>query len=154
MKINKWTVFFCILSVLATGFIFYNSMQDAVTSEERSLAIVEQVKPILDADNSMTKKAFNDMIRALAHLAEFAMLGFSLGGMLCSMQGRMDVKTIRNALLIALTVAIADEILQHFTGRFTDVKDVAMDVLGAFAGVMIVKIGNGMKRYLATFRLT
>ena len=72
------------------GFIFYNSMQDAVTSEERSLAIVEQVKPILDADNSMTKKAFNDMIRAL----------------------------------------------------------------GAFAGVMIVKIGNGMKQYFATFRLT
>lgn len=140
-KINKWTVVFFILTLIATGFIFYNSMQNPVESEERSLAIVEHVQPILDAEGRMTQKAFNDMIRAFAHLAEFAMLGFSLGGLFVSLQGRAKEKLTRNVLLVAAGVAIADEILQYFTGRYTDIKDVLLDVLGALIGVLIIKAG-------------
>jgi len=140
-KISKWTVFFLILTVWTVGFIFYNSMQNPVESEERSLAIVEHVQPILDAEGRMTQKAFNDMIRALAHLAEFAMLGFSLGGLFVSLQGRAKEKLIRNVLLVATGVAVADEILQYFTGRYTDIKDVMLDVLGALIGVLIIKAG-------------
>ena len=140
-KINKWTVVFFILTLIATGFIFYNSMQNPVESEERSLAIVEHVQPILDAEGRMTQKAFNDMIRAFAHLAEFAMLGFSLGGLFVSLQGRAKEKLTRNVLLVAAGVAIADEILQYFTGRYTDIKDVMLDVLGALIGVLIIKAG-------------
>jgi len=143
-KISKWTVFFLILTVWTVGFIFYNSMQNPVESEERSLAIVEHVQPILDAEGRMTQKAFNDMIRALAHLAEFAMLGFSLGGLFVSLQGRAKEKLIRNVLLVAAGVAIADEILQYFTGRYTDIKDVLLDVLGALIGVLIIKVGVKM----------
>ena len=141
MKISKWTVLFLILTVWIVGFIFYNSMQNPVESEERSLAIVEHVQPILDAEGRMTQKAFNDMIRAFAHLAEFAMLGFSLGGLFVSLQGRAKEKLIRNVLLVAAGVAIADEILQYFTGRYTDIKDVLLDVLGALIGVLIIKVG-------------
>lgn len=141
VKINKWTVVFFILTLIATGFIFYNSMQNPVESEERSLAIVEQVKPLLDAEGRMTQKAFNDMIRALAHLAEFSVLGFSLGGLFVSLQGRAKEKLIRNVLLVATGVATADEILQYFTGRYTDIKDVMLDVLGALIGVLIIKAG-------------
>jgi len=143
-KISKWTVFFLILTVWTVGFIFYNSMQNPVESEERSLAIVEHVQPILDAEGRMTQKAFNDMIRALAHLAEFAMLGFSLGGLFVSLQGRAKEKLIRNVLLVATGVAVADEILQYFTGRYTDIKDVMLDVLGALIGVLIIKVGVKM----------
>ena len=141
MKISKWTVFFLILTVWTVGFIFYNSMQNPVESEERSLAIVEHVQPILDAEGRMSQKAFNDMIRAFAHLAEFAMLGFSLGGLFVSLQGRAKEKLIRNVLLVATGVATADEILQYFTGRYTDIKDVLLDVLGALIGVLIIKVG-------------
>lgn len=137
---NKWTVIFGILAILSIAFIFYNSMQSPAESEERSLAIVEQVKPFLDAEGRMTQKAFNDMIRTLAHLAEFAMLGFSMGGMLISVQGRGRERLIRNVLLMSAGVAIADEILQRFTGRYSDVKDVMLDVCGALIGVVIMKI--------------
>ena len=144
VKHNKWTVFFCILSVFAIGFIFYNSMQNPVESEERSLAIVEHVQPILDAEGRMTQTAVNHVIRACAHWAEFAILGFRLGGLFVSLQGQAKEKLIRNVLLVATGVAIADEILQYFTGRYTDIKDVMLDVLGALIGVLIIKVGVKM----------
>ena len=138
---NKWTVFFGVLTILSMAFIFYNSMQDAVASDERSLAIVAQVKPILDAGGRLTQKAFNDMVRAMAHLTEFAMLGVSLGGMIGSMRQWAKERLVRCVVPVVLFLAIADEILQYFTGRYSDVKDVALDVLGGIIGVMIVKMG-------------
>ena len=139
--ISKWTVLFGILTILSMAFIFYNSIQGPAESEERSLAIVEQVKPFLDAEDRLTEKAFNDMVRAMAHLAEFAMLGFSLGGLFASAREWSFKKLVGRVLAIALLVAVADEILQYFTGRYSDVKDVALDVLGGIIGVVIVKVG-------------
>ena len=142
--ISKWTVLFGILTILSMVFIFYNSIQGPAESEERSLAIVEQVKPFLDAEDRLTEKAFNDMVRAMAHLAEFALLGFSLGGLFVSAREWSFKKLVERVLAMALLVAVADEILQYFTGRYTDVKDVALDVFGAFLGVMVVNIGMGI----------
>lgn len=84
----------------------------------------------------------NHYVRKLAHLTEFAMLGMSVHFHLKARTeyyekafGRIYVLY---SLLIGAVYAISDEVHQLFvSGRGAQVKDVIIDTVGVFLGIMI-----------------
>lgn len=74
------------------------------------------------------------LIRKLAHLTEFAVLGFLLGW-----NSRLWQKGSMYAVLGGLLAALTDETIQSFIpGRASMVTDVWIDFVGVLCGVSVV----------------
>ena len=123
------------LSLLIIGFIFYNSLQGSQESSAMSGRVMALLKPILDPWDRIPEDTFHWLVRKLAHFTEFFVLGLSL----CALSGRMIWKsppmTWYAPAILALLVAMTDEFIQRFTGRTSALKDVAIDLVGALAGI-------------------
>ena len=73
------------------------------------------------------------LLRKLAHIGEFAILGILLGKSL----GRTDARL----LLVGLLCALTDETVQMFAvGRSSQVSDVWVDFLGILAAVLLLRL--------------
>ena len=80
-------------------------------------------------------KSQSSRVRKAAHLAEFAMLGV----VLTAFSHRWKIAGRTRALIIAFSgvlCALLDETLQLVNARTSSVKDIWIDLLGFFAGVM------------------
>jgi VanZ family protein len=70
------------------------------------------------------------VLRKLAHLSEFAILGFLLARALPSLP----------AFAIGVAFAVSDEVHQHFVeGRAGTPVDVAIDAVGVLAGIVALR---------------
>lgn len=109
-------------------FIFSNSLDGPAASAEKSKRFVE-----------MLVKLFGDkvpphaVVRKLAHLAEYAMLGMALMGLSVILRLKPAVP-----LVIGVLSAIADEAIQIFTGRNSSAVDVWIDFAGVFLGAVVI----------------
>ena len=135
------------LSVVLLAFIawiFSNSLQVATESAAQSQSVTQVIQNLFKiiAPNSFiataTGEAFDlleDVIRVLAHFAEFALLGA-----LCFCTYRAYTAKKRwlfSPFALGLLVGLVDEILQIFTpGRAFEWLDVGIDFGGVVAGCL------------------
>lgn len=129
---------YLILTICVVGFIWHNSLQDAVNSEQRSIvfaAIAQRL--LLWIGVSLPMSEADHLVRKLAHMTEFAGLGFFL---------RLTVGQFRlqgwrawgGALCLGLLAAGMDEFLQQFSvGRSSQLSDVGIDFIGVCAGCLM-----------------
>ena len=120
-----------IACVLWLVLIFSQSAMPGAASQAESdglLSILDGVLPFLT----------EYLLRKLAHIGEFAILGILLGKSL----GRADAKL----LLVGLLCALADETIQLFvSGRSSQVSDVWVDFLGILAAAVLLRLCQGCR---------
>ena len=139
MKQNRRIILFALLSLLAVGFIFSNSLEPREVSNDRSNEIVDEVKPIVDPQDTIPRGTFNHYVRKTAHFLEFAALGFCLMGLSDAIGRKRRIPRVPAVLLAALLIASTDETLQFFAaGRGPGVKDVLIDFSGAACGLVLM----------------
>ncbi|MBR5786999.1 MAG: VanZ family protein [Clostridia bacterium] len=148
-------IFSIVLCVLCVAFIFSNSLDDAARSSDKSGAVVAILQGIADVFFDDVTVSEN-IVRTVAHFAEFALLGFCLIFAVKTFTQRY-IQNIFVAFFTALAVAVVDEILQLFSdGRAADVIDVVVDFSGAVAGmvffVFVVNLPNIIKNIKAVCR--
>lgn len=129
---------FLILSVIVTGFIFNNSLQDSQTSNDLSRRISEVIQPLLDPQGKYDEMTFHVLTRKLAHGAEFFILGCCITGLLYGKQSVHQHNPLFMILFFLLSIAVIDEYIQSFTGRTSAVTDILIDFGGALLGVILV----------------
>ena len=122
------------LAVFATiAFIFYNSAQVAEVSSEYSgqfTVLLNRLLQYTPLDIVLTEH----QVRKLAHMAEFAALGFFLTLCLRVYTKRL-VAFCAWPLLFGLFIAVCDEFLQRFIpGRGSSIKDIFIDFIGVCGG--------------------
>ena len=145
-KGKKYIVPVLILLLLVMGLIFYMSSRDADTSMEDSIGIDRFLASILvEGFDDMTPEQqyaesvrFDEPVRHVAHMAEFAMLGVLLS-LLTSLIGLKRWQLI--SILLGMTYAASDEIHQlYVAGRGCQIGDFMFDSIGVVLGVVIVLV--------------
>ena len=120
---SKVTTVILILLLLATlAFIWVNSMQPVLESQARSLAMLEKVKPILEPIVGVGNVT-EHLVRKLAHLVEFGILGSELALLLLS-RWKIRLQLVLLGLFGGMVVALTDETIQVFNKRGSQVQDV------------------------------
>jgi VanZ family protein len=127
-----------VLLLLTLAFIFSNSLLPVAQSQEKSLGVMEIVKPVLEF--FVGKGAVTDhLVRKLAHFTEFLILGIILT-LLCVQRRRPRLQNVLICLSFGLAAAVIDESLQMLTDRAPMLADVLLDFSGVFSGVLITLI--------------
>lgn len=124
------------LIIMSMAFIFSQSTLSTEEVSQESNAAGEIVEDILPPDNPVTDEVTNNMDK-VGHFGEF----FILGIFTAFFVGIFSVKKISAvcaSLVFVELVALFDETLQIFTGRFADVIDMWFDVFGFAAASVIV----------------
>lgn len=129
------------VAVVWTLVIWRNSLFPAEQSSAQSTWVMEVFEPLLSM-TGLAPDIWHTLVRKLAHITEFALLGafwtaaltrFESGG--CSMKK----ERLCCALLICILTAMTDETIQAFVpGRGSMVTDVWIDALGAVIGIIIL----------------
>lgn len=130
--------------VLTLAFIWGNSLIDKEHSARESGFVMNLLTPILElvvGKGNVTEH----LVRKLAHFCEFALLGAELEWFFCIRCSKTDSETLtRGAFLLAVThgmfSAVADETIQIFSGRGSQLKDVLLDSSGALFGALFALI--------------
>lgn len=136
-KTSGWVIFLRVLFTAAVVysiyFIFSNSLQVDVVSAGRSGRITALYNEI--AIKYGLPILTEHIIRKLAHMAEYAMLGFFL--MLSLRVYTVSfIRHISWPLYIGLTTAVTDETIQTFvSGRSGQISDVWVDTAGLWLGI-------------------
>ena len=140
-KPGKLMMFFIILfriiftaAVICTiAFIFYNSAQVAEVSSEYSQYFTDLINKLL-SHTPVDIVLSEYQVRKLAHMAEFAALGFFLTFCLRVYTKRL-IAFCAWPLLFGLFIAVCDEFLQKFVpGRSSSIKDIFIDFAGVCGG--------------------
>ena len=133
-------IVFILMSLFITGYIFYNSCQKPSESNNVSNKVSEEIKPIVDPENTVSKDDFHKYTRKTAHILEFAALGISTGIVFVCIYKKTKKIFISLPLLLTLLVAVSDEFIQSFNGRTSCLKDVLIDFSGSLSGFLIITI--------------
>ncbi len=124
------------LLVLFLVFIWGHSLQSGAASKGESDYVLDVTLTVLDGVPGIGWLDFHT-IRKLAHLTEFAALGFVLSGLLRPVKQHW----IRWAIAYGSLVGAIDEFLQLFSpGRSSQVSDVLLDTVGVAVGVVVFLI--------------
>lgn len=122
-----------LLLIIATiGFIFSNSMETILESSAKSEELLCVLTPALELFIGKGNTT-NHLIRKLAHFAEFFVLGTELC-LLCSLYK----KTMVWGLFTGLCIALADETIQIFYERGSQVQDVWLDFSAVVTSAALV----------------
>ena len=122
------TVLLLLAILAALAFIWGNSLESAVESSLKSGRVRELIEPLLEllvGQGNVTDR----MVRKLAHLTEFAVLG-ALLLLLTAAAFRVRLQSVLNCQFFLLLAALTDETIQLFTGRGSQVRDVWLDFAG------------------------
>lgn len=128
------TVLLLLAILAALAFIWGNSLESAVESSLKSGRVRELIEPLLEllvGQGNVTDR----MVRKLAHLTEFAVLG-ALLLLLTAAAFRVRLQSVLNCQFFLLLAALTDETIQFFTGRGSQVRDVWLDFAGGTAGLL------------------
>ena len=146
---KRWILY--ILLGLIVFFIWDNSMQNGGSSDGFSLLFAETLTPIVN------KLGFhgniwilNRIVRKLAHLTEFTILG----GVLYTILRRYIIYgTVIKTIGLGMLIASLDEFIQLFSpGRSSQISDVLIDTVGVIIGILIVKLAYYIKYKISTFK--
>ena len=138
MKLKHWLWIFAALSLLCVAYIWGNSLKSIPESAAQSTQVAEAVRPVLDPQEKLPQDVFHNLVRKLAHLVEFFVLGVFVCGFTINLGVMLEKRLVSLPMLIVLLVAVGDEFIQHFIERGSLVTDVVLDFAGALAGLLLV----------------
>lgn len=129
---NKKAIIFTFITILWTGFIFFNSFMNGTASTKESNFVLEIVYKIL-GEGSISPA----LLRKAAHFTEYFILGTLLLKTVWEYK-HMIFKVITVPLFFGLFTAVCDETIQLFSeGRSGQVSDILIDFSGVVAGIII-----------------
>ena len=134
---KRWILY--IVLGLIVFFIWDNSLQNGGTSDGFSLIFAEWLAPIADKlgfyGNIWT---LNKIVRKLAHLTEFTILG---GVLYVVLRRYIEYGTVVKTIGVGIVIACLDEFIQLFSlGRSSQFSDVLIDTIGIIIGILVVKL--------------
>ena len=134
---KRWILY--ILLGLIVFFIWDNSMQNGGSSDGFSLLFAETLTPIANKlgfhGNIWT---LNRIVRKLAHLTEFTILG---GVLYTILRRYITYGTVIKTIGLGMLIASLDEFIQRFSpGRSSQFSDVVIDTIGVVIGILLVKL--------------
>ena len=129
-------VLFTFATIATVIYIFSNSMQIAAVSSGRSGEVMQLLNGWL-AKLGLSVRFSESVVRKLAHIAEYAMLGFWLTLTLRVYTQRV-LSHFAWPLFFGLAVPVADEFLQTMVpGRSGQVSDIIIDFSGVCMGALV-----------------
>ena len=146
---KRWILY--ILLGIIVFFIWDNSMQNGGSSDGFSLLFAEIFVPIVNKlgfhGNIWT---LNRIVRKLAHLTEFTILG----GLLYTILRRyITYGTVIKTIGLGMLIASLDEFIQLFSpGRSSQISDVLIDTVGIIIGILLVKLAYYIEYKISTFK--
>lgn len=134
---KRWILY--IVLCLIVFFIWDNSLQNGGTSDGFSLIFAEWLAPIADKLGFYGNIwALNRIIRKLAHLTEFTILG---GVLYVVLRRYIEYGTVVKTIVVGIVIASLDEFIQLFSlGRSSQLSDVLIDTVGIIIGISVVKL--------------
>ena len=136
-KQKRILILLAVIPLLVTLFIFSNSLKDSASSNAVSDRVIEWLRPILDRifpDVALQ----NFLVRKLAHVLEFAMLGIAIALFHRYVQNYCGKHFYGFACFYGLAVAVIDELIQSISDRTDSVQDVCLDFSGYMIGVLLM----------------
>ena len=135
MKRKIFNIFLVLMSMLT---IFLFSSENATSSTKTSKSVAKEVISVVIKDKKKVDKIVDKdfkVIRKMAHLTEYFLLGFLLINVWADGKKDITVKYIVVAVLIAALYAGSDEYHQTLVaGRAGQIVDVGIDTFGAMLG--------------------
>ena len=146
---KRWILY--ILLGLIVFFIWDNSMQNGGSSDGFSLLFAEIFVPIVNKlgfhGNIWT---LNRIVRKLAHLTEFTILGSLLYTIL---RRYITYGTVIKTIGLGMLIASLDEFIQRFSpGRSSQFSDILIDTVGVVIGILVVKLVYNIRYKRSTFK--
>ena len=134
---KRWILY--IVLCLIVFFIWDNSLQNGGTSDGFSLIFAKWIAPIANKLGFYGNIwALNRIIRKLAHLTEFTILG---GVLYVVLRRYIEYGTVVKTILVGIVIASLDEFIQLFSlGRSSQLFDVLIDTVGIIIGISVVKL--------------
>ena len=135
---RKKTTVFTFFAILATCYIFYNSLKIAPESSAESGVIVSFIINLFSMINRKLDLAtVTLLVRKAAHIFEFFMQGFFIS--LAYYFGKYTFsRRIVNLLFFGLLTACTDEMMQIFvSGRAGMVVDIWIDFIGVLLAAFL-----------------
>ncbi|MFC2632638.1 MAG: VanZ family protein [Veillonella parvula] len=134
---KRWILY--IVLCLIVFFIWDNSLQNGGTSDGFSLIFAKWIAPIANKLGFYGNIwALNRIIRKLAHLTEFTILG---GVLYVVLRRYIEYGTVVKTIVVGIVIASLDEFIQLFSlGRSSQLFDVLIDTVGIIIGISVVKL--------------
>ena len=134
---KRWILY--IVLCLIVFFIWDNSLQNGGTSDEFSLIFAKWIAPIANKLGFYGNIwALNRIVRKLAHLTEFTILG---GILYVVLRRYIEYGTVVKTIVVGIVIASLDEFIQLFSlGRSSQLSDVLIDTVGIIIGISVVKL--------------
>lgn len=157
-------IFFIVLCILCVAFISFNSMQNGVTSDQRSRKIANKVYNLIKAESSieiendirrlirksleiqsiqvqgedeLSEENLDSFVRRVAHLTEFFLLAFIFALTLNVLKVRW-YNIVIYTLFITLFIGVIDEFSRQFIkGRHGNIDDAVLDFMGGVLGGLV-----------------
>ncbi len=139
-KVKIWCIVLVVCILATTGFIFINSLEDFETSHNASGAIVNIIESQGTHINDTGDDFVNMIIRKIAHLLEFGLLGTFVMWLLLVVKSYFKKSFYGFAFFYILLISVVDEFLQSFSDRSSTISDVLLDFSGAVLGFAFVII--------------
>ena len=122
---------------VCTLFIWSNSLAPASQSAGQSLQVLSYLAPALDL-LGIGHDTGHALIRKLAHMSEFGLLGVLWASALLRSSGNQVPRRLLDAAGLCLVTGLIDETIQLFSpGRGSLVSDVWIDFLGSCLGIAV-----------------
>ena len=134
---KRWILY--IVLCLIVFFIWDTSLQNGGTSDGFSLIFAKWIAPIANKLGFYGNIwALNRIIRKLAHLTEFTILG---GVLYVVLRRYIEYGTVVKTIGVGIVIASLDEFIQLFSlGRSSQLSDVLIDTVGIIIGISVVKL--------------
>lgn len=135
IKFDRNRVILLILLGCCVAFIWGQSLQNGLTSNEISGAVVDGVKEATNIHDTGLQSIANFLIRKCAHFTEF----FVFGAVVRCLIPAGTAQAVWKRLFIVLLMPCSDEGLQLIvSGRTSMVRDVWIDFCGAVVGMIAI----------------
>ena len=134
---KRWILY--IVLCLIVFFIWDNSLQNGGNSDGFSLIFAEWLTPVAHKLGFYGNIwALNRVVRKLAHLTEFTILG---GILYVILRRYIEYGTVVKTIGVGIVIASLDEFIQLFSlGRSSQLSDVLIDTVGIIIGISVVKL--------------
>lgn len=146
---KRWILY--ILLGLIVFFIWDNSMQNGGSSDGLSLIFAEKLATIVHNLGFHTNIwTLNRIVRKLAHLTEFTILG---GVLYTILRRYITYGTAIKTIGLGMLIAGLDEFIQLFSpGRSSQASDILIDTVGVVIGILVVKLVHYIRYKQSTFK--
>ncbi|MTH31987.1 VanZ family protein [Veillonella dispar] len=146
---KRWILY--ILLGLIVFFIWDNSMQNGGSSDGFSLLFAETFASIANELGFHGNIwILNRIVRKLAHLTEFTILG---GVLYAILRRYITYGTVIKTIGLGMLIACLDEFIQLFSpGRSSQFSDILIDTVGVVIGILVVKLVYYIRYKRRTFK--